>query len=111
MNVTCLKATIAAACLVLGTGIAAAQSSNSGTSGSSDNTGSFSSGSSNESNGNTSTSPSAMTAAATNTTSTAGGASGTPVGAVPEPETYAMMALGLGLLGYVGRRRKNRDKA
>jgi hypothetical protein len=26
--------------------------------------------------------------------------------AVPEPETYAMMLMGLGLLGFVARRRK-----
>ena len=30
-----------------------------------------------------------------------------PVGAVPEPETYAFMLAGLGLLGFVARRRKN----
>ena len=29
-----------------------------------------------------------------------------PVTAIPEPEIYAMMGLGLGLLGWVGRRRK-----
>ena len=29
-----------------------------------------------------------------------------PVGAIPEPETYAMMALGLAGIGYVARRRK-----
>lgn len=28
------------------------------------------------------------------------------VPAVPEPETYAMLVAGLGLLGWVGRRRK-----
>jgi len=28
--------------------------------------------------------------------------------AVPEPETYAMLAAGLGLLGFVGRRRRNK---
>ena len=28
------------------------------------------------------------------------------VAAVPEPETYALMAVGLGLMGFVGRRRK-----
>ena len=28
--------------------------------------------------------------------------------AVPEPETYAMMLLGIGVLGWVGRRRKVR---
>ena len=28
------------------------------------------------------------------------------VAAVPEPETYAMMLAGLGLLGYMARRRK-----
>lgn len=30
----------------------------------------------------------------------------TPIGVVPEPETYAMMLAGLGLLGFVARRRK-----
>jgi hypothetical protein len=30
------------------------------------------------------------------------------VTAVPEPETYVMMMAGLGLLGFVGRRKKNR---
>ena len=29
-----------------------------------------------------------------------------PVGAVPEPETYALMLVGLGLLGFVARRRR-----
>lgn len=29
-----------------------------------------------------------------------------PVGAVPEPETYAMLMAGLGLIGLMGRRRK-----
>ena len=31
----------------------------------------------------------------------------TPVSPVPEPETYAMMLAGLGLLGFTARRRKN----
>lgn len=31
----------------------------------------------------------------------------TPVAAVPEPETYAMMLAGLGLLGFTARRKKN----
>ena len=30
------------------------------------------------------------------------------VGAVPEPESYAMLAAGLGVIGFVGRRRKQR---
>jgi hypothetical protein len=30
------------------------------------------------------------------------------IAAVPEPETYAMMLAGLGLMGLVARRRKNR---
>ncbi len=34
------------------------------------------------------------------------GGTATPVGTVPEPETYAMMALGLVLMGFVARRRK-----
>ncbi len=29
--------------------------------------------------------------------------------AVPEPETYAMMLMGLGLMGFVARRRKNQQ--
>ncbi|TXT22552.1 MAG: hypothetical protein FD134_2457, partial [Gallionellaceae bacterium] len=29
-----------------------------------------------------------------------------PPPAVPEPETYAMLLAGLGLLGFVGRRKK-----
>ena len=32
----------------------------------------------------------------------------TVLAAVPEPETYAMMAAGLGLLGFVGRRRRRK---
>jgi hypothetical protein len=35
-------------------------------------------------------------------------ANGLAVTAVPEPETYAMMLAGLGLLGFVGRRRKQK---
>ena len=30
----------------------------------------------------------------------------TPTAAVPEPEVYAMLSVGLGLMGWVGRRRK-----
>lgn len=45
------------------------------------------------------------------TSSLSGGYSGTittdPVAAVPEPETYAMLLIGLGLLGFAARRRKN----
>jgi hypothetical protein len=33
------------------------------------------------------------------------------VTAVPEPETYAMLLAGLGLLGYVGRRRQRKEAA
>ena len=36
----------------------------------------------------------------------AGRAQVTPIGVVPEPETYAMLLAGLGLLGFVVRRRK-----
>ncbi len=36
------------------------------------------------------------------TTSTA--ANTTPVSAIPEPDTYALMAAGLGLIAYIGRR-------
>lgn len=32
-----------------------------------------------------------------------------PTAAIPEPETYALMLAGLGLLGFVGRRRIGRD--
>lgn len=32
--------------------------------------------------------------------------SSAPVAAIPEPEIYAMLGLGLGLLGWVGRRRR-----
>ncbi|MET3130674.1 hypothetical protein AAKU55_000932 [Oxalobacteraceae bacterium GrIS 1.11] len=35
------------------------------------------------------------------------GANGTLISAVPEPETYAMMLAGFGLLGFMARRRKN----
>ena len=30
----------------------------------------------------------------------------TPVAAIPEPETYALMIAGLGLVGFMARRRK-----
>ena len=41
------------------------------------------------------------------------GPGGAPVviAAIPEPEIYAMMAVGLGLLGWVGRRKKLREAA
>ncbi|MBK6957238.1 MAG: PEP-CTERM sorting domain-containing protein [Nitrosomonas sp.] len=35
----------------------------------------------------------------------AGGVDGVSISAVPEPETYAMLMAGLGLMGFVGRRR------
>ncbi|MFM9836151.1 MAG: PEP-CTERM sorting domain-containing protein [Methylophilaceae bacterium] len=35
------------------------------------------------------------------------GTGGQGIYPVPEPETYAMMLVGLGLMGYIGRRRKN----
>jgi hypothetical protein len=34
---------------------------------------------------------------------------GNPVNSVPEPETYAMLLAGLGLMGCVGRRRKQNN--
>jgi hypothetical protein len=34
-----------------------------------------------------------------------------PVAPVPEPEIYAMMGMGLGLLGWVGRRKKLKERA
>jgi len=33
-----------------------------------------------------------------------------PVAPIPEPEIYAMMAAGLGLMGFIGRRRSRREK-
>ena len=33
------------------------------------------------------------------------------VGAIPEPETYAMLLAGLGLLGFAARRRKQKEAA
>ncbi|MEG1118645.1 MAG: FxDxF family PEP-CTERM protein, partial [Janthinobacterium sp.] len=33
------------------------------------------------------------------------------VSAVPEPETYAMLLAGLGLVGFMARRRKNKSAA
>jgi hypothetical protein len=38
-----------------------------------------------------------------------GGTGGPPVTGVPEPETYALMAAGLGMIGYLGRRRKKKE--
>jgi hypothetical protein len=34
-----------------------------------------------------------------------------PIAAIPEPETYAMLGLGLGLMGWVVRRKKLKDRA
>ena len=39
---------------------------------------------------------------------TVNGLTSAPVSAIPEPETYAMMLAGLGMLGFASRRRKNR---
>jgi len=36
---------------------------------------------------------------------------GNPMAPIPEPEIYAMMAVGLGLLGWVGRRKKLKEAA
>lgn len=36
---------------------------------------------------------------------------GVPVGAIPEPETYAMLLAGLGLMGFLARRRKQKEAA
>jgi hypothetical protein len=36
---------------------------------------------------------------------------GNPAAPIPEPEIYAMMAVGLGLLGWVGRRKKLKEAA
>ena len=36
------------------------------------------------------------------------GLTSAPVSAIPEPETYAMMLAGLGMLGFASRRRKNK---
>jgi hypothetical protein len=36
---------------------------------------------------------------------------GNPTAPIPEPEIYAMMAVGLGLLGWVGRRKKLKEAA
>jgi hypothetical protein len=40
-----------------------------------------------------------------------GGGPPVVVAAIPEPEIYAMMAVGLGLLGWVGRRKKLKEAA
>ena len=34
-----------------------------------------------------------------------------PVAAIPEPEIYAMMGIGLGLLGWVGRKKRSKEAA
>jgi hypothetical protein len=34
-----------------------------------------------------------------------------PLAPIPEPDTYAMMAAGLGLMGFIARRRKKNDNA
>jgi len=34
-----------------------------------------------------------------------------PPAPIPEPETYAMMLAGLGLMGFVARRRKQKEAA
>ena len=39
------------------------------------------------------------------------GLQATQVAAIPEPEIYAMMAVGLGLVGWAGRRQKSRGRA
>ena len=38
-----------------------------------------------------------------------GGYNAAIIATVPEPETYGMMALGLGVLGFIGRRRKQKQ--
>jgi len=42
-------------------------------------------------------------------TSVSSGFFSNPVAAVPEPETYAMLLAGLGLLGFAARRRKQKE--
>jgi hypothetical protein len=38
-------------------------------------------------------------------------ADGDVVAAVPEPEIYAMMAVGMGIMGWVARRKKRKQAA
>ena len=48
---------------------------------------------------------------ATYSESTTGSLTTFTVSAVPEPETYAMMAIGLGMMGWIARRRRGDSQA